>query len=106
MAELPFHEDEECRITALPAPDGSITLRTRYKGTQDALDKNARIRADTPKGFSEKNGLGGHIYHVGSIPTEVYSEMTKRLGRHPTAQECLDLIKSRDFSNLRTREKF
>jgi hypothetical protein len=95
-------EDDEDRVEFIrPDPHG-FTLRTRYKGTQDVLDQNARMRRDASKDFRDRDGVTHH--HVGSVPLEVYEEWTRELGRPPTAAEMIQRIQQRDFSKLKTKE--
>lgn len=97
--ELPFDETSYSHQWAEPTGDGGLVIRTRYKDTDRVLDTNARFRAEGPQTFREK---GRTFYKVGSIPMEVYEQLTLKLGRQPTAQECLELIQSRDYSKLKT----
>jgi len=101
MSEILLDQDAVSEEWVRPDEKG-FTIRTRYRGTDQVLDRNARLRADTPTNF--KGGLEGSLKHVGSIPIEVYEQMTVRLGREPTANECLDLLKAREYSKLKTRE--
>lgn len=98
--EILFDDDEDSTQWISPDPSG-FTLRTQYKGTQGVLDRNAMARADAPARFSQD---GVEYHHAASIPREVYEQMTTRLGRPPTARECLDLAQARDFNKLKTRD--
>ena len=100
MAEILFDDDEDRTQWIDPDPRG-FTLRTRYKGTQGVLDRNAALRADTPRSFLQ----GGVEYkHAASIPMEVYEQFQLKLGRTPTALELLKLSQDRDYNKLKTRE--
>jgi hypothetical protein len=76
-------------------------LRTQYKGTQEALDRNQMLRNAAPSTFRAD---GVEFHHVASVPAEVYDLLYHRLGRAPTAEELLKLSQDRDFCKLRTRE--
>ena len=100
MAELLFDDDEGMTQWIDPDPQG-FTLRTRYKGTQGVLDRNAALRADTPH-FFRQDGVNYH--HAASIPMEVYEQFQHQLGRTPTAAELIKLSQDRDYNKLKTRE--
>ncbi len=100
MSELILEEDEDRIQWVDPDPTG-FTVRTQYKGTQDILDRNACSRNDAPSTFRQD---GVDFHHAASIPMEVYEQMHIRLGRAPTARECLELANQRDFSKLKTRD--
>ena len=101
MSEFFFDEDED-RVSFIQPDEKGFTLRTQFKGTQGVLDRNAMLRADTSPHF--RDALGGHVHHVGAIPIEIYEQIMLRLGRHPTADECLHFLQARDFSKLKTRD--
>jgi hypothetical protein len=66
--ELLFDDSPDRTIWATPDEQG-LTLRTRFKGTQDVLDENERIRNATPKGFGK-----GLMHHAARIPMEVWEQ--------------------------------
>lgn len=80
---------------------GDAILRTQYKGTEDVLDKNAKLRNGAPKTFKED---GVEFHHAVSVPSEVYWQLQAKLGRSPTPIELIKLSQDRDYSKLRTRE--
>lgn len=103
MAKEHLLEDGPLRREFItPGEDGSVTLRTQYRGTDDVLGANSAMRAEAPRSFVEK---GRTFYHAASIPMEIYEQMQIRLGRPPTARELLDLAQTRDHSKLRTTDK-
>ena len=85
------------------ADEDGFTVRTQYPGTQELLDLNHETRRDAKKNFIGKDGNLNR--HVASIPIEVYEMMYRKLGREPTARECLQWAQSRDFSKLLTVDK-
>ena len=97
-----FYDEDETRCEWVRPDESGFTVRTQYKGTQGVLDRAAILRADTSKNFRDAKGVNFH--HIGSIPNEVYEREQVRLGRPMTSQECVELLKSRDFSKLRTRD--
>jgi hypothetical protein len=99
--ELLFDDDETHRQFIVPDETG-FTLRTRYKGTQGVLDRNAALRADTPKGFKDEKGV--HYHHAAGVPMELYEQLWHTLGRAPTAEELIELSNLRDYCKLKTRE--
>ena len=101
MAEFLLDDDPLMTQWVTPDPEG-FTLRTRHKGTQEVLDQNAELRADSPKNFKDKDGV--HYHHVMRVPGEVMEVLYRRLGRMPTAQELLQFGDDRDFSKLKTKD--
>ena len=101
MAEYLLDDSPEMTQWVRPDEKG-FTVRTQFKGTQEALDRNARIRSVTPTTFRDKDG--GRLHHVGSIPAEVYNDLQWKLGRAPTTKELLALLDDRDYSKLKTRD--
>ena len=100
MSEFILDEDDASVQYVRPDETG-FTLRTRFKGTQDILDRNARLRSEAPKSFRES---GHTFHHVASVPMEVVELLHKKLGRWPTAEELLKLSDDRDYNKLKTRE--
>ena len=85
------------------ADGDGFTVRTQYPGTRAALDLNHQTRQDAKSGFIGKDGALHR--HVASIPVEVYELIYRSLGREPTARECLEWAKGRDFNKLLTVDK-
>lgn len=101
MDGRPFYEDEDCVIRAFPDPQG-VTLRTRYKGTQEALDQIAQHRI--PK--HTRVNTQGAAWHPGcSFPAELYWQLTVAMGRQPTAGEMLAMADLPEFKMLKATEK-
>ena len=100
--ELLFDDSPDRTIWATPDEKG-LTLRTRFKGTQDVLDANARLRNATPKGFGK-----GTMHHMASIPMAVWEQWvlewrgTGRQG-NPDADFIKHKLAMPEFSYLKTR---
>jgi len=95
-------DDSEDRVEFIrPDPEG-FTVRTNFRGTPQVLDRNAELRGAASRTFKDEKG--GHWAHVASIPIEVYEMEWRRLGRAPTAKECVKLANQRDFNKLKTRD--
>ena len=101
MPEFLLDSDPDMVQWVRPDEKG-FTVRTRFRGTQEALDRNARLRSEAPKTFRDKNGVNFH--HAVSVPAEVYDQIYRRLGRAPTAAELLKFADDRDYSKLKTRD--
>lgn len=104
MAKEFILDDSPVRTQYVVPDESGFTLRTRYKGTQDVLDANARKRNDAPKRFGE-----GVLHHVGSVPIEVWEQWQLEwflAGKH--GQPDADFIKHKlnlpEFKYLKTRE--
>jgi hypothetical protein len=96
-----FDEDESREIWARPDPRG-VTLRTRYKGTQETLDgiKERKI----PK-HTRVNTQGAAWHPACSIPMELYEQFTVALGRQPTPEELIAVSQTPEFRLLALTDK-
>lgn len=101
MAEFILSEDAH-RVEYVRPDESGFTIRTRYKDTSEVIEEAKMLRADTSKSFKDARGVTQ--YHVGKVPLEVYEMWTRKLGREPTAEECIKFLQDRDFSDLRTRD--
>ena len=102
MAELLFDDSPDRTIWATPDENG-VTLRTRFKDTQNVLDANARLRNDTPKRFGK-----GTMHHMASIPIEVWEQWVlewRMMGQvgNPDADFIKFKLAMPEFSYLKTR---
>jgi hypothetical protein len=100
--ELLFDDSPDRTIWAVPDEQG-LTLRTRFKGTQDILDANTRVRNDTPKRFGK-----GTMHHMARIPIEIWEQWVlewRRIGG--TGNPPQDFVKHKlalpEYSYLKTR---
>jgi hypothetical protein len=85
------------------ADEDGFTTRTQYPGTEALLDLNHATRTDPRKDFKMKNGALAR--HVASLPVELYEMLYRKLGRDPTAKECLEMARDRDYNKLLTVDK-
>jgi hypothetical protein len=100
--EFLFDDSPDRTIWATPDEKG-LTLRTRFKGTQDVLDANARLRNATPKGFGK-----GTMHLVASIPVAIWEQWViewRKTGRQgaPDADFIKHKLALPEFSYLKTR---
>ena len=103
-----FILDDSPSRTQWVRPDATgFTVRTRFKNTDQILDRNKAARADTPKRFGD-----GTMHHVASVPMEVYDQWVLEWRQaHPTEglgeefnQFVAAKLRDPDFSYLKTRE--
>lgn len=105
MPEFLLDHDPDMSQWVRPDEDG-FTVRTRFHGEQQILDQLQRERSVDPKPrvVTEE---GVTYRKAGSIPISLIHKFFVKHQRMPTAAECLDWLRDRDYSKLRaTEEKF
>lgn len=83
--------------------DGRKVIRKKTEDVEPALDRAAALRS------AGKTTLGGHNWHVGSIPTIVLENWIKEAGLRPDEkQEIAELIRKKllsgEFGKFRVHE--
>lgn len=94
--------DVSPEMTQWVTPDDTgFTVRTRYRDTQQVLERNRQLRNEAPQTFRAD---GVDFHHACSIPAEIVDMLHRKLGRAPTAKELIALSQDRDFNRLKTRD--
>jgi hypothetical protein len=105
MPEFLLDHTPEMSQYVRPDEDG-FTIRTRFHGEHQILDEVAAIR-NAAKRPSIKGQHGEEMRFVGRLPMRVIHEFYMKHQRDPTPQECINMLRQREFAKLRgTEEKF
>lgn len=104
MAKEFLFEDSPVRTQWVVPDERGFTLRTRFKGTQEILDANRRVRNDAPKRFGK-----GTMHHVARVPIEVFEVWQLewfRMGHQgmPDAEFIQHKLNLPEFKYLKTKE--